>query len=146
MVRIEVTAVIKRPVAEVFEFIVNNENDVLWQAGVLESSDLSTVTPEVGATYTQVAKLLGRRVETTNEVTAYELNRIYNFKSISGPIPTEGSVTCEAVAQGETQVTLVGQAEVGGFFKLAEPLVARMLQREWDTNMANLKDLLEKPA
>ena len=146
MVRIEVSTVIKRPVTEVFEFIVNNENDVLWQAGVLESSDLSTGTPEVGATYTQVAKVLGRRVETTNEVTAYEPDRVYNFKSISGPIPTEGGVTCEAAAEGETHVTLFGQAEVGGFFKLAEPLVARMLQREWDTNMANLKDLLEKPA
>jgi hypothetical protein len=35
------------------------------------------------------------------------------------------------------------QGEPGGFFKLAEPLLARMLQRQWDTNLANLKDAIE---
>jgi hypothetical protein len=32
---------------------------------------------------------------------------------------------------------------MGGFFKLAEPLVVRMLNRQFETNFANLKDLLE---
>ena len=34
----------------------------------------------------------------------------------------------------------------GGFFKLAQPLLARMLQRQWDTNLANIKDVLESAA
>ena len=34
-------------------------------------------------------------------------------------------------------------AEVGGFFKLAEPLVARVVRRQMETDMATLKDLLE---
>jgi hypothetical protein len=32
---------------------------------------------------------------------------------------------------------------VGGFFKLAEPLVARVVRRQMETDMATLKDLLE---
>lgn len=38
------------------------------------------------------------------------------------------------------------EAEPGGFFKLAEPIVARMGKRQVDTNLANLKELLEAQA
>jgi hypothetical protein len=40
-------------------------------------------------------------------------------------------------------MTIALDAEPGGFFKLAEPLVARITQRQWETNLENLKDLLE---
>jgi hypothetical protein len=40
-------------------------------------------------------------------------------------------------------VTLVAEYEVGGFFKLAEPIVARVAQRQADADNANLKDLME---
>ncbi len=40
-------------------------------------------------------------------------------------------------------MNFVLQGEPGGFFKLAEPLLGRMNQRQWDTNLANLKDVLE---
>jgi len=53
--------------------------------------------------------------------------------------------TFESVAGG-TKVTRVTEAELGGFFKLAEPLVARMLKRQFETNFANLKDILEAQA
>jgi hypothetical protein len=32
---------------------------------------------------------------------------------------------------------------VGGFFRLAEPLVARVIRRQMEADMATLKDLLE---
>jgi hypothetical protein len=35
---------------------------------------------------------------------------------------------------------------LGGFFKLAQPLLARLLQRHWDINLANIKDVLESAA
>jgi hypothetical protein len=38
------------------------------------------------------------------------------------------------------------EAEVGGFFKLAEPLVGRAARRQTETDMATLKDLLEAGA
>jgi hypothetical protein len=34
-------------------------------------------------------------------------------------------------------------AEVGGFFRLAEPLVGRAIRRQIEADMATLKDLLE---
>jgi hypothetical protein len=67
------------------------------------------------------------------------------MKSTSGPIPTEVDIIVESV-DGGTKFTISAKAETGGFFKLAEPLVARMLDRQWDTNAGNLKDLLEAQA
>jgi len=34
-------------------------------------------------------------------------------------------------------------ARTGGIFKLAEPVVNRMMQRQLESNLANLKDILE---
>ena len=57
----------------------------------------------------------------------------------------EQSLTFEPV-EGGTRLTMVGEAETGGFFKLAEPVVNRMMQRQLEGNIANLKDILEAQA
>ncbi len=54
----------------------------------------------------------------------------------------QGAFLFEAV-NGSTKVTMVGEAEPGGFFKLAEPIALRMTQRQLETSLSNLKDLLE---
>jgi hypothetical protein len=41
---------------------------------------------------------------------------------------------------------MTSEAEVGGFFKLAEPIVGRMAKRQTEANLANLKDILESQA
>ena len=42
-----------------------------------------------------------------------------------------------------TQLTLVGEAEIGGFFKIAEGLVRKQLEKQLDTELNALKLLLE---
>ena len=37
-------------------------------------------------------------------------------------------------------------AQIGGFFRLAEPIIARMMKRQVEADYANLKDLLEARA
>lgn len=64
------------------------------------------------------------------------------FKVTSGSIPAEIGYIVEAV-EGGTKVTAVAEFETGGFFKLADPIIARMDQRQYETNLRNLKDLLE---
>ena len=44
---------------------------------------------------------------------------------------------------GSTRFTQNFEAEVGGFFRLAEPLVGRAIRRQIEADMATLKDLLE---
>ena len=48
--------------------------------------------------------------------------------------------------EGGTRVTETYQAEPGGFFKLAEPLMVRMGKRQFQSDLDNLKDLMEANA
>ncbi len=143
MIKIENSIVINKPVEEVFEFLANAENNPQWQSGTLDVRKTSEGPLGVGTTYTSVSRLLGKQLESTVEYTAYEPNTRVAIKAVSGPIPFQAETTFEATAEGGTMVTTAGGGEVGGFFKLAEPLVSRMLQRQFNTDNANLKDYLE---
>ena len=64
-------------------------------------------------------------------------------------IPHHGAPKCGQGAgsvDGGTKATFAFDAEIGGFFKMAEPLAARIMQRHYETNLATLKDLLEAQA
>lgn len=142
MIKVETNVVINRPIGEVFAFVTNPANGSRYQSGVQESKQTSEGPIGVGTTYHEVRQFLGRRIVSDNEVTEYEPNRQWSFKSTSGPLPVEGSYTFEST-EGGTSVTMSGQAEAGSFFKLADPIVNRMVRRQLEADSANLKDLLE---
>ena len=141
---IEETVLIKRPIDEVFDFVSSPENVRLWQPGVLESRQTSEGPMGVGATYVEARQSLGRRMESTSEVTRYEPN-VKLGSSTSGPVPFEGEYTFESAPSG-TRLTFVARAAAGGFFKLAEPLVMRLFQKDMQGAFAALKDVLEAQA
>jgi uncharacterized membrane protein len=142
MIRVEISVVVNRPIQMVFAFVTNVENDPLWTEEVVEAKKITEGPIGVGTTFSDVVEIFGRRLENTLEITAYEPNRTATFKSISGPVPYEGIYTFEN-SNGGTQVTISIEAEPGGFFKLAKPLIGPRLEKQWQTNFANLKNLLE---
>ncbi|MBM3705695.1 MAG: hypothetical protein FJW66_04125, partial [Actinobacteria bacterium] len=95
--------------------------------------------------YRYVTQFLGRRIDMTGEITGYDQNKKYSFRSTSGPIPMEGSFIFES-DEKSTRVTMTIEANISGFFKLAEPVVVRMFRRQFEADLANLKDLLEVQA
>ena len=145
MMNIEQSTVITRPSEAVFAFVTDVEKLSQWMSELVEAKQSSDGPMGVGTTISAVAKPLGRRVESTLEVVEYEPNRRFVLKSTSGPVANEDTFTFEPV-KGGTEVTRKTEGEMGGFFKLAEPLVDRMLRRQFETNLANLKDLLEAQA
>ena len=124
MIKLEHSIVINRPVEEVYDFVTDVEKASQWRSGVVESKKISD-EPAVGATASEVMQFLGRRMETTYEITEYEPNRKFGFKVISGPVPMEGVYTFESVGSG-TKLDFTVEGEAGGFFRLAEPIVARI--------------------
>lgn len=145
MAKMETTIVINRSLEEVFAFTTNFENQPKWQSRLLEAQQTSEGPIGVGTKWRFVAKFLGQRIEFEQECTEYEPNRMYAGKSTSGPFPIEGRQTYEPV-EGGTRLNVTGEVQPGGFFKLAEPLVVRMLKRLTDADLANLKDLMEAGA
>ena len=144
MFKIETSTVINRPVEEVFAVVTNVENNPKWGSGLIEAIKTSDGPIGVGTTWRLVRKFLGQRIEGESEVTEYELNRNYVQKARS-PFPVEIRQTYEAV-EGGTRVNIALEAEPGGFFKLAEPLLKVTAKRDLDAEFANLKDLMEAHA
>jgi len=142
MIKLESSVVINRPIEEVFEFADNPENEPLWQQATQEAELSSEGPMGVGTTLRRVTRFLGRTIESTSEVTEYEVSRKRGGRSTSGPMPYEFVEIYESV-EGGTKITATGQIDVGGFFKLAEPVIARMAKRQQEASFANLKDLLE---
>ena len=145
MAKIETSIVINRPIEEVFAVLSDLENNAKWSSGFVEVKKTSEGPIGVGTTWRAIQKVLGQRIETEAELTEYEPNRKFAAKSKSGPIPVEVRQTFDPVEAG-TRVSIEGQLEPGGFFKMAEPLVTRMLKRTLETDFANVKDLMEANA
>ena len=59
MIRFEESAVIERPVADVFALAADPTNDPLWASAVAEASQTSEGPLGVGTTFEQVLRLLG---------------------------------------------------------------------------------------
>lgn len=145
MINIEKSVEIDRPVEEVFAYVMDPNNEPLWNHGTLKAEITSAGPMGVGTTMNYVGRFLGRTVETSYEITEYEVNRKRVNKSLSGPYPYVITNLFESV-EGGTKFTATAQMDVGGFFKVAEPLVLRMLNRQVNSGFANLKDLLEAEA
>jgi uncharacterized protein YndB with AHSA1/START domain len=140
VIRVEHTLEIDRPAEDVFDYLTAVEHLPEWQASALEVQAEREVG--VGTHIHEVRKFLGRRVESTLEVTAYERPRRFDLRTLSGPVAFQVRHTLEDVA-GRTRLTFRGEGETRGFFKLAEPVVARTAERQFIGDLETLKDVLE---
>lgn len=136
---------IERPAKDVFAYASDPANMSRWQGEVLEAEPLSEGPLRVGSRVRGVGSFLGRRIETTVEITAFEPDQTFRFTSVAGPIKSDNSFTFESV-DGGTRVTESAKSELAGLFGLADPLLSRALGRQFRTNLANLKDLMEAGA
>ena len=111
-VREEHSVVIVRLVEEVFAFAADPNNDALWLSSTLETEQTSTEPVGVGATFRNTTKFLGRRFDTTYEVTESEPPHKRCFRVTSGPIPGEICYLFEPTDGGSTRFTQSFEAEV----------------------------------
>jgi uncharacterized membrane protein len=140
--RVEVEITVNRPAGGVFEFISNFENNPCWQSGVQEASFTSEGPLGIGSTYVQSSTFLGRRVNSSFEVIAFEPGVMVRARSTSGSFPITFTRSVEPLEDG-ARVTAVIEGDSSGFFKLAEPLLNRMVERQIKSDYVALKQLLE---
>ena len=144
MINVETSSIINRPIEEVFAFLTDARNSPQWDSGLVDIQQTPQSPVGVGTRITEVRKFLGRKMETTSEVVEYEPSTKYTRKG-GGPFPITGSLTFEPMAEG-TKVIWTFEMKPGGFFALAEPLVARSLKRGLEGSLGKVKDLLESRA
>jgi uncharacterized protein YndB with AHSA1/START domain len=133
---------INRPAQEVFNVITDPAKQSLWQSMTEKVEWTSNDSHGVGSTMKVVARFLGRKIESDIEITAWEPPYRVDYKFVNGPYPAEVTNTLESQGDG-TLLTARSQGNMGSFFKLAEGLVARQLEKQLDTNFETLKLLME---
>ena len=141
----EVMTVINRPVEDVFAALRDVAQSPLWTPGLLEVQRISEDPLEVGGTMVYVGTFLGRRYESPVTCTTLIENKQLTTTTTGGPYFLEVDQRLEPDGAG-TKLTVHCKGESRGFFKLAEPLVIRLTQRQFDTGGSNLKALLEDHA
>lgn len=141
MIKAENSIVIQKPAQEVFAFTNDPENTTKWQAGVV-SVKYPDGAPKEGTQFIEVRKFMGKDMETTLEITALEPGEVYSARTLNGPVSFEITVNFESV-NGGTKMSTTIEGEAGGFFKLAEGVVAKQLEKSLKEDNERLKSILE---
>jgi uncharacterized membrane protein len=142
MYTFEHSVFIKRPPQEVFDYMTTPANTPKWQSSSESAEWISEGPVGVGSTWRAQNKFMGRKIEATLEITSWNPPNEHSFKAIGSPVPFENTVKLED-KEGGTQLILTGQAELGGFFKLAEGMVGKQLDKQMESDLANLKQMME---
>ncbi len=112
-----------------------------WARGPHEIRDLSENPAQMGTTWQQVSKIVGKTLVATCRANIYEENRRFGFSG-DKPFPFQVVWGLEPASSG-TQVTMTGQLEPGGFFKIATPILSSSLESQMKADLLTLKALLE---
>ncbi|WP_270180018.1 SRPBCC family protein [Alkalihalobacillus sp. CinArs1] len=144
MMVIKTERVINRDPSVVFDYISNFENNPVWQGGMIEAAFTSEGPLQEGSTYDQTATFLGKRIITSFVVTRFEPNTCIQIESVTSTFPIKVTRSVEAAEEG-CLVRAVVEGNPGGLFKLATPLLKKMVHRSVDQDYQNLKNILEKP-
>jgi uncharacterized protein YndB with AHSA1/START domain len=140
MPQAERTVTIRKPVAEVFRFVANHDNDTQWRPGVIEMR--KSGGEGVGERwYQRVKGPVGRQIPADIELTQLEPNRVLAFRTVEGPVRPEGRYEF-ADDGGATRLTFSLRADLKGVKKLMSPMVQRQMTAEVG-NLDNLKRVLE---
>jgi uncharacterized protein YndB with AHSA1/START domain len=143
MVRVEVDTTIDRPIEEVFAYASDIDRQPEWVSPLTDSRKMASGPTGVGTAYRQTAKFLGRRMDMDCEITGYEPPTLYAFRAKNGPMHMEMRFTLTPEGSESTKVTQVVEGESAGFFKLADPILARTMKKQFVADLETLKTLLE---
>lgn len=145
MTNINTTIEIKGDPAEIFAFISDPSNNPKWQGGMVAAEVTSSGPLGVGSTYKQVAKMLGREINSIFEIVAYEPGRLIKGRTVESSFPiTFTRIVEPAKRPGYARVQAIVEGDASGFFKLFGPLLDRMVKKSVEGDYTRLKALFEE--
>jgi hypothetical protein len=141
MATIESTALIHRPQVEVFDYLVDLRNELLWNPDVQSMEALTPGPVRVGSRYLAKWKQSG-----TIEVECIRFDRPNGWTYLNGgPVAVTLDVRLSPDA-GATRLVSRFDARPKGLFRLVFPIFLIMMRRQEKANMVNLTRALEQAA
>lgn len=112
-----------------------------WRAEVISSAMEPPGRMAVGSHLVQVAILAGTEVKTYAVVDECDAPNFWSFRSVSGPIPMQGSIRCEQTPSG-TRLTYVLIVEPPAEWEEAQSKLRRSGHHTVAESLATLADNL----
>ena len=137
-VKVHVSEVVNRPVAEVFHFFAEEHvrNHPRWDP-FMQLEQISDGPIGVGTVIKRINSRSGTPVEGTMEVVEFEPNRAIGMLTHDGPVEIRGRTTFEAV--GDAQTTLTIGVEIRGMDEAMGGMMTGAIQK----SLQNIKQLIE---
>lgn len=143
MINLDLSALVDRPMKDVFAFVGDPNNMSKWNSAVVSLQQITPGDVGVGTKFKSTGELMGRRIEGEMQVTAYEPDTKCGFQVNAGPMQVNITLSFKTIGTG-TKISLNARGNPAGFFKIAEGLLASRVKTMMEENLARLKSQLEK--
>ncbi len=133
---------IARPRGEVARFMFDPRNDPIWTVALIDSRSDREGLLEKGARVERTTRFLGRRMTFTVECTGSEPERSVELLATT-PFEMHVRYELEDAGPARTRASIRTEGGGTGFFKLAGPLLSRLVQRQIQADLDRLREHLE---
>jgi len=142
MITHELEIVFHRPVEVVFAALTDVTTYPHWQPGLVDYRQTSAGPLAVGSTGIAVRTVMGQRTESTWRVSELVAPTTYTVQGTSSPLTYEIAHMLQPI-DGGTRLHVRFQAQPTGLLKIAEPVLAGVIQRDFAEGFQQLKARLE---
>jgi carbon monoxide dehydrogenase subunit G len=141
MKRIERSATIAAPPAELFAYLSDLENLSEWQAGVVSASRTSEGPMRAGATALVTREIMGKRVEAPLTVTEHDPPRRLAIGSEVSGVKAHATLDFAPAEAGRaTDLTFAMEIRGSGFTGFMEGMIASAAGGDIDSSLAQLQE------
>ena len=142
MIDITVETLIARPVHDVFAYATDPVHLPSWQTNTVSATREDDGPYGVGSRLREVHRAPGgKQLESVVEVVEYAPDRVFALEVKEGT-PIHAHITFEP-ADGGTRMRFRAHGKLSGPTRIVEPLLARLLRKQFAEHVATLKRVLE---
>ena len=142
MIDFTVETQIDRPIGEVFAYAIDPDRLASWQTNTVSARREDEGPYGVGSRLREVHRAPGgKELESIVEVVEFEPDRVFALEVKEGT-PVHAHMTFDPAGDG-TRMRFRAHGRLTGPTRLIEPLVGRMLRRQFTEQVATLKEVLE---
>jgi uncharacterized protein YndB with AHSA1/START domain len=142
MIDFTVETHIARPVHDVFAYAVDPDQLSTWQTNTVSAQRMDDGPYGLGSRLREVHRGPGgKELESVVEVVEYVPDRVFALEVKEGT-PVHAHITFDG-AEGGTRMRFRVHGKLTGATRIIEPLVGRMLRKQFSEQVATLKRVLE---
>ena len=142
--RVAETFSVARPPEVVFDYVSDPSKLVDWQTAHISAEQLTDGPPGLGTRVRERTKPPGgKEFEQMVEYAEFDRPRRLRVHVVEGPYPIDGTWTFEPEGERGTRVRFTAEGQVGGTPRAFEPILKRLIARQFAGYHRNLRRNLE---